>query len=39
MQWRNLDRLAPERVAAIRARAASLREALAATATEPPSGT
>jgi deoxyribodipyrimidine photolyase-related protein len=33
MQWRNLDRLAPERVAAIRARAASLREALAATAT------
>ena len=32
MQWRNLDRLAPERIAAIRARAASLREALAATA-------
>lgn len=32
MQWRNLDRLAPERIQAIRERAASLREALAATA-------
>ena len=32
MQWRNLDRLSPERIQAIRERAASLRAALAATA-------
>ena len=32
MQWRNLDRLAPERLQAIRARAAALRGALAKTA-------
>ncbi|MBN8213804.1 MAG: cryptochrome/photolyase family protein [Xanthomonadales bacterium] len=32
MQWRNLDRLAPERIQAIRERAANLRAALAATA-------
>lgn len=37
MQWRNLDRLAPERLDAIRARAAALRRALAETATIPPS--
>jgi deoxyribodipyrimidine photolyase-related protein len=37
MQWRNLDRLAPERREAIRARAAALRRALAETATISPS--
>jgi deoxyribodipyrimidine photolyase-related protein len=37
MQWRNLDRLAPERLEAIRARAAALRAALAQTATIPAS--
>jgi deoxyribodipyrimidine photolyase-related protein len=37
MQWRNLDRLAPERLEAIRARAAALRRALAETATIPAS--
>ena len=34
---RNLDRLPPERLAAIRARAAALRSALADTASGPPS--
>lgn len=37
MQWRNLDRLPTERLAAIRARAAALRKALADTASGSPS--
>lgn len=37
MQWRNLDRLSPERLRAIRERAARLRETIDATATEAPS--
>ena len=37
MQWRNLDRIPAERLLAIRARAAALREALAKPATIPPS--